>query len=469
MEYFKSQFLRAAATILAEVGSPLSPSEIIEYARLRILPLGRLKGKTPAQTLKAKLSTHIRQRGSQSVFVRTAPGRFFLRDLLTPDATEYFAPPLQPPKPQETILVVPAAQVEALGLRFQGVNTRSRRLLISLLNNGRLHYVDRSEAEARDDIKQIVTFALIRRGSSLLSFRRGTYTRAASYLRGARCVGFGGHVSEQDRNLFDNDAGIRSNVARELCEELVLPRADVSRLRDLAALRFVGILNDDASPVGRRHLAMIFVYDASTSSFWDAPARGEKAITKLEWVPTAGQEVNLGEFEYWSQLCLRRLFPGILRRTPAFAIRRKFAFSGPHVVVLSSQLGGGRDEVVSLFREHYGYEPVGATDLKHARGARVIVLDDLSPTAEAAVIQLGAWRSVVRIYCHSPFDRRYERFAKVSETDIRPLDFATLAATPDQTNESDEMARADVVLWDWGGSRSYSVAVHQLMKVACAE
>src|SRR5439155_13118811 len=90
-------------------------------------------------------------------------------------------------------------------------------------------YMDRLAAEQDNDYKQILTYVLMTRGQQVLAFKRGNYSRVEDFLRGSHCIGFGGHVTEDDRGLFARDMGVEQCVVRELCEEVKL--ADIDRKR----------------------------------------------------------------------------------------------------------------------------------------------------------------------------------------------------------------------------------------------
>ena len=66
----------AAAAVLAAANGPLHYREITE--RMIAQGLWDTKGKTPAASVSARLTTDIRERGSASRFVRVDPGRFAL-------------------------------------------------------------------------------------------------------------------------------------------------------------------------------------------------------------------------------------------------------------------------------------------------------------------------------------------------------------------------------------------------------
>lgn len=448
-QHFGSQFLAIAETILRRAGHPMSVRQIIEVAQEQAVIPTRFTGKTPAQTLKSKLSVHIRRLGAKSVFLRTAPGRFFLRGLLAQGAEEYFAIRTAPPPPVETILAVNAALLRSSGIAFQGVRKISGSALVKLLN-GKCQYVDRRLAEERDDLKQIVTFVIVKRGERILTFRRGTYSRAARYLHGTRCTGFGGHVALQDLTLFDRDLGVMRNAVRELTEELELPTADLARLRRLDGIKVAGILNDDASTVGRRHLAVLLTYDVSASEEWDYPTRGERAVTQLTWLRSDAGALRLNDFDYWSQLSLRSLFPRLARVSPIVDVRRGLRLDLPHTMHLLAQHGAGQERVAELLTSRYGYKVVSMSAGGRDRWPRQLVLGGRRPKLDSA----PTGRRWVLAYCHSPYDHRATRLTAGS--DGFPGEDVTAAEEPAL------LTMADVVLWDWGGRHSHEAALRSL-------
>jgi hypothetical protein len=114
--------LAVVEEILRETAMPLSVKEIVERAGSR-LPS---KSKTPDTVVARDLSMDIKKKGETSLFVRTSPGRYTLRDLaartqpidgngngLQRDATSVLSPlrtgeraaplaaaPRKPPQPQ---------------------------------------------------------------------------------------------------------------------------------------------------------------------------------------------------------------------------------------------------------------------------------------------------------------------------------------------------------------------------------
>jgi len=77
----KSEFLQVAHQLFQRFRQPMTPIELVDRGIQEGLFSDKRAGKTPHQTMKSKLSVHIRRNGSASIFVRTAPGRYYLREL----------------------------------------------------------------------------------------------------------------------------------------------------------------------------------------------------------------------------------------------------------------------------------------------------------------------------------------------------------------------------------------------------
>ena len=90
-----STYLEIAEAVLSKSKLPLSARQILEAAyRLQLVPV-HLFGKTQYKTLHARLSEDLTRNRRNTIFVRTAPGRFFLRAKVESRAGqpgEYIAP-----------------------------------------------------------------------------------------------------------------------------------------------------------------------------------------------------------------------------------------------------------------------------------------------------------------------------------------------------------------------------------------
>lgn len=501
-----SQFLVVAEQVLRAEQRPLSAKQMTDLGFERGLFSDKSSGATPWQTMKSKLSVEIRSHGQESRFVRTAPGVFFLRDLA--EGRVYEAARWQPPPTDEQVMVFPSRALADSGLSFQGVTKTVRRRYDLLLRSGICHPMPRSEAEQTEEFKQVLTYVLVRRSDEVLAYRRGSYNRVEQMLKGAGCVGFGGHVAAEDRGLFsDDDVGLYEAAARELNEELRLPLPDRRRLESRVGLELVGFLNDDSSDVGRRHFAALFTYEVSDVSEWDRPQRGENSINQLRWIQPGDPTLRLQGFEYWSQLALRDLYPKQVKVQPSFHVRHRKAFVEPHLLVLVGPLGSGKTQAAKALRERYGYaevnsgrvlagllglDPVPVTPrdvfqeaagdfiarpdgprrlaralheaVQAAESPRVLV-DGVRhrSTLQALTSMTEGVRTAV-VFVHTPPDVAFKLYRRREQPSLRIEGFLTLRAAAAEIEVESLIGQSDAVLYNWLGVESYQAAIDALMR-----
>ena len=357
-----SEFLIVASRIFEITKTPMRPKDLVGYAIDHKMFSEKIAGQTPHQTMKSKLSVHVRLMGDSSEFVRTGRGRFFLRALLTASQSVYDAKPYAKPYSEERVLVIDGKKLDSI-VRFQGIRKTWKRVRTQLLTPLQCRYMDRLSAETDNTHKQILTYVMVTRKNQVLAFKRGNYNRTEDFLRGAHCIGFGGHVADTDLDLFsvrDNDMGVTNCARRELAEELHLPGRDRLRLQEGRGLQLVGLLNDDSSAAGRRHFAFLYRYEVSTDPSWIRPRRGEKSITQLRWIGQSFGSVPLWGFEYWSQLCLREYFRPLIYTAPAFRINRTSPLRLPHVLCVLGRVGSGKSETTRILTEDHSYFEVNS-------------------------------------------------------------------------------------------------------------
>lgn len=539
MDRPESEFVRVAREVLKAERRPLGPREIYELGSERGMWSDKLFGKTPYQTLKSKISVHIRTRGGDSEFIRTSPGKFFLRSLaggvfpiLTAPVQQtaskendtlelpleqpnsvsgpypiYNATPLSPPHTRENVLCFDVSALDRAG-RFQGIRKSWNAVALALLADRHTTYIERKKAESVTTHKQVLTYIMIRRPGQVLAFKRGSFTWTEAFLRGSHCIGFGGHVTEADIDLFNTDLmGVRNNARRELSEELELPRADRERLERGEGLSVVGLLNDDSSVAGLRHFAFLFTYDVCNPREWDSPRRGEKSITQLRWVDLGGSRpaIAIREFEYWSQLCLREYFSNTVKAQASYLVRRRRPLAPPHTLCLVGQIGSGKTEAADVLKRDYGYKEVnsgrvlaslldlppvpkspratfqkaalafmqrsdGAARLAEAiwREARRVGGDRLLVDGIRHIKTLKAFQKLSKkhrvglIYVHTPPDLSYKFFKRRGGESLSMLDFFRRRSDRVEQDVPRMIGMADAILYNWESRPRYRAMVHNL-------
>lgn len=503
----QSEFLRVAEQVLEQVRQPLSPKEIVELAYKNRMFSDKISGKTPFQTMKSKLSVHIRNHPEDSPFVRTSPGKFYLRRLMGSRAEPAKARPSEPPPLREHVLTFPSDWLDQVG-RFQGVSRNWKKIYKTLLNSATCNYMPRLAAESDNDHKQILTYVMITRGNKILAFKRGTYTRVADFLRGSHCIGFGGHVGAPDASLFSTkDLGLVDSAIRELSEEIDLPNEDRIRLSKKEGIEVIGVLNDDSSDVGRRHFAFLLRYKASNSSDWDTPLRAEKAITQLRWIDLSHFSQSLRDFEYWSQLVFREFFSPIVHTQASYLLRKKSQLRPPSVLCVLGGIGSGKSEATKVLTRDFGYSEInsgkvlskllrlppvpttprnqfqerawrfisrsGGTDklaqaiydeLGAMPGSRLLVDGIRQVRTLEKLRTLLSGRKLAVLFVHTSPDLAF-RFYKLRTDQQLPIqEFLKLREAPAEGEMEHLLGLADGVLYNWTGKLSYKKAIHDLMR-----
>lgn len=129
--------LAVVEQILRETEAPMSVRQIVEYGRGR-LPT---RSKTPDTVVARDLSMDIKKKGDASIFIRTEPGRYTLRELVRGDAApavrqedgEREPPPdaIEPTTP----LASTAIQIERAATRAARASSESESAAQSTIRN----------------------------------------------------------------------------------------------------------------------------------------------------------------------------------------------------------------------------------------------------------------------------------------------------------------------------------------------
>ncbi len=284
-------FLDVAYRVLNSIRRPLSPEEITEIG----LREGWLisKGKTPVESMRARLATDILSQRDNSFFMRSIAGRFGLREWQNSDK-EYIAPRFKKSLMDEDIVVFSRKSLKKYvpkpGLKITPPDNRWD--LIAELRPMR-----RSLAEKDFSVIQLVSAFIIRFGNKYLTYKR-TKRLPESRLHGVYSIPFGGHLNERDIlpmfDIFDPEVAFFV-MKREFEEEIRLPNNKISDLS------FKGLLYDDRREVSKQHLGV--VYDVSLAS--DEYVVGERGFLMDSKFETLDEiENRRDEFENWSWMII---------------------------------------------------------------------------------------------------------------------------------------------------------------------
>ncbi len=195
---------------------------------------------------------------------------------------------------EENVLVVRRVLFDELG-SFHGLNFEPKRYLGALLSRGSNFFLPRSQAENDPSHKQIIPYALIVHGETVLHYVRGKKA-GEQRLVAKGSIGIGGHMNDTDESLFAWDENAyRAGVEREVNEEIAID----SPFED----RIVALLNDDTTEVGRVHLGIVHLFRLAEPKV----QKRESMITNLSFLPRDELVARRDTLETWSQLCVDSL------------------------------------------------------------------------------------------------------------------------------------------------------------------
>lgn len=265
-----NSYLKLAFKAIMYAREPLTPSEMLEVATSQGFKPPHLYGATMHKTLSARLAEYIRSESSRSEFFRTGPAKFYLHTLAEqsdapPEFKNVFVGNLRTKSiRKESVLVAPTDELKS---QIYGDYVPFDADKFERLYRDHCRFLDRSQAELDDTVKQFVTFTLVVHDEKILIYRRGSFTTTSDDLKGQLSVGFGGHVNNKDFDLFSHGAeAFRSNAARELREELFLDEIYRDRSEAAARASVIGYINVDDSADARHHIAVLVVFYHTSSS-----------------------------------------------------------------------------------------------------------------------------------------------------------------------------------------------------------
>src|SRR5437763_12674424 len=194
----------------------------------------------------------------------------------------------------ENVLVIRRSLFDELG-SFQGLNFEPEKYLKAILSRGNNFFIPRPEAETNPAYKQIIPYALIASGKTVLHYVRGKKA-GEQRLVAKGSIGIGGHMNETDESLFAMDEqAYRAGVEREVNEEVKIDAPFEDRI--------VALLNDDTTEVGRVHLGIVHAFKLAEPKV----EKREAMITGLTFLAKEELLARREIMETWSQICLDSL------------------------------------------------------------------------------------------------------------------------------------------------------------------
>lgn len=295
-----SAYLAIAREVLHRVRRPLSALQILRAAYEFGLAPPHLRGRTQSKTMGARLSEDILLHREESRFYRTAPGKFFLRDLMhDPGIPEKTREPIVARRRRRALMRDHALAVRREAIDAAGQAVVSCSTILSMLGHGNYHYTPDPKTRRDGDVL-IWSFAVVVRAGCVLSYRQGSYREDRDTFMHRRTIGFYAPVVAGDLGLFEQaDHGIVSSGVRALALDLdLVDRQLCAVLNAGAELKSFVYAADGASPGDL--LAVV----AFSCPDWLDPTSRRLAINELEWLDLRYPRNHVDDFDPWSKAVL---------------------------------------------------------------------------------------------------------------------------------------------------------------------
>ena len=342
-------FLTAAERVLKEMGHPMDATDIVNKAIMD--GYIQSKGKTPENTMRARLSEDISNYKNNSRFKRVGANKFGLRNW---HEIEYDKRIIK--SRREKVICITQHNIDKTG-RFFGFKFNYKDYLDAIKKNDLIE-IDKESADNDVNLKQLVSYIILKdKYGKILCYRRGSYsTIKENFLQGLLCIGFGGHLIEKDLYpILDIDESIKNCAYREVKEELkgIIPQN----------LKFIGTINDDSSLLGLRNFAFVLEGELP-ADFNIEKSSVELSINQLCLLTESELWNKFHELEFWSQLLCKNIFGHKNKlNTPSIVIRgkkKKYFDNNPYIIV--GEIGSGKSEVAKFLSGNFNMEYISSRD-----------------------------------------------------------------------------------------------------------
>jgi len=151
---------------------------------------------------------------------------------------------------EELVFALPTDKLwELLTYKEKGLIKEDGEVLKKIIQNGLFR--KRSEMEEDPSFKQIIPYAIISNKGSFYLFKR-TSGQTEKRLHNKFSLGVGGHMNPGNPK-DSKEQYLLNELKRELFEEVKLLNGCL-----IEDIEFIGFINDDAIPVGRVHIGLLY-------------------------------------------------------------------------------------------------------------------------------------------------------------------------------------------------------------------
>jgi ADP-ribosylglycohydrolase/predicted NUDIX family phosphoesterase len=194
------------------------------------------------------------------------------------------------------ILAIPRNAIPAAWLPAEDATVPAPADWKNFLRRAPLVFDTRRDLETNENYKQPIPYLLIQNAAGDFA----CYTRAGSEkrLRGLHSIGIGGHVEKTDTAAAALEKILHAALLRELSEETNLVLENAAAAPDL---RFLGLINEEKTAVGRVHLGLVFLLKLGANDHLSP----REELRAFRWLPR--ENLRALDCEHWTTLALKLL------------------------------------------------------------------------------------------------------------------------------------------------------------------
>lgn len=289
-------YLTLAEEVLEQARRPLSSREIIQRAYVMGVVPSHLYGKTQHKTLTARISEDILERKEQSLFFRPYPGRYFLSKFLGDESLpeEYRRRIIARRRARQLSKEYAAFLPRGYALRVDEWGCFSRQEFSKVVRRNDVAY-DRN-GEASEIAMPIWHFSYVRRGSQILTYKRGKYLDGRQDISKGKTIGFASPLTHDDRSLFEQSYhGVLGAAVSVVSIDLNLEHSRAFQQIEVNS-RFRGGFVVETS----HGQAIVLVCHIEIPKGFSVDT-SRLAIKELEWETVHDFRRRLYDYDLWSQ------------------------------------------------------------------------------------------------------------------------------------------------------------------------
>lgn len=165
--------------------------------------------------------------------------------------------------------------------------------IVSTLSSAGLWLGPRNELEIDDSFRQLIPYIVLLRGSELVCYRRAS-SGGERRLHGRLSIGLGGHVDVPDLVVDGEQIALEATLLAAAQREVMEEIGNVNVL----ARRWVGLLVDDTTAVGRVHLGVVGIWSIADA----VECAAEDALCEVRQISIGNLMRAASELETWSAM-----------------------------------------------------------------------------------------------------------------------------------------------------------------------